>query len=292
MPKTKRNEMKTILQSKDKQVVIERGGPTVLIGERINPTNREKIKAALQEKNFESLREEAFGQIQSGADILDVNVGVPGLNEEALLPEVVQHLSDSMEIPLCIDSANPKALEAALKIYRGKALINSVTGEDKSLEAIMPLVRDYRAAVVGLTINEYGIPKDSLGRLEIARKIVERGEALGIPRADIVIDCIAQPIGATSEAGMVVLEAIGMIRRELEVNMTLGASNLSFGLPDRTLLNNTFLVMAITAGVNCPIVDAAKVRSAVLASDLILGCDQHAARYVRAYKQRRQQGRA
>jgi len=280
--------MKTILTSKSKEVVIAEGRPTVLIGERINPTGRKKIKAALQEGNFELICREALDQVQSGADILDVNVGVAGLNEEALLPEVVQCVMDTIDIPLCIDSASPRALEAALRIYKGKALVNSVTGEDKSLEAILPLVKTYGAAVVGLTIDGGGIPKDGTGRLKIARKIVEWGEALGIPRADIIIDCVAQSIGADSQAGTVVLEAIRMIRAELGVNMTLGASNLSFGLPDRHLLNNAFLAMVIAAGVNCPIVDVSKVHTAVLSSDLILGCDPHAVRYVRAYKRRRQ----
>ncbi len=280
--------METVLTSKGKEIVIAQGRPTVLIGERINPTGREKIKAALQKADFESIRQEALTQVQAGADVLDVNVGVPGLNEETLLPEVVQCLMGTIDVPLCIDSANTKALEAALKIYRGKALVNSVTGEEKSIEAILPPVKAYGAAVVGLTMDEEGIPKDRQGRLNIARKIVERGEALGIPRSDIIIDCIAQPVGADSQAGTVVLEAIRMIRTELGVNMTLGASNLSFGLPDRNLINNAFLTMAIAAGVNCPIVDVSKVRTAVLASDLILGFDQYAARYVRAYKQRKQ----
>jgi 5-methyltetrahydrofolate--homocysteine methyltransferase len=278
--------MKTTVTSRTKEVVIEGGRPTVLIGERINPTGRKK--AALQEGMFELICWEALDQVESGADILDVNVGVAELNEEALLPEVVQCIMDKIDVPLCIDSANPKALEAALKMYRGKALVNSVTGEDKSIEAILPLVKTYGAAVVGLTIDEGGVPKEATDRLKIARKIVERGEALGVSRSDIVIDCVAQSIGADSQAGTVVLEAIHMIRAELGVNMTIGASNLSFGLPDRDLLNNAFLVMAIAAGVNCPIVDVSKVHTAVLSSDLILGCDQHAVRYVRAYRRRRQ----
>jgi 5-methyltetrahydrofolate--homocysteine methyltransferase len=280
--------METVLTSKGKEVVIAEGRPTVLIGERINPTGREKIKAALREANFEWIRQEALAQVQFGADILDVNVGVAGLNEEVLLPEVVQCLIDTMDAPLCIDSTSPGALEAALKIYRGKPLVNSVTGGDKSIEEILPLVKTYKTAVVGLTIDEEGIPKDGKGRLKIARKIVEHGEALGIPRSDIIIDCVAQSIGADSQAGAVVLEAIRMIRAELGVNMTLGASNLSFGLPDRHLLNNAFLSMVIAAGVNCPIVDVSKVRTAVLSSDLILGSDHHATRYVHAFKHRRQ----
>lgn len=280
--------METRLSGRMKEVVIGDGHPTVLIGERINPTGRKNMREALVTRNFELILEEARNQVQAGADILDVNVGVPGLDEEVLLPEVVQCLIDTIDVPLCIDSASPRALEAALKIYKGKPLINSVTGENKSIEAILPLAKTYRAAVVGLTIDEEGIPKDGTGRLKIARKIIEKGEALGIPRADIIIDCVTQSIGADSQAGTVVLEAIRLIRAELGVNMTLGASNLSYGLPDRQLLNNAFLSMGIAAGVNCPIIDVAKARPVILASDLILGKDKYAARYIRAYKHRRQ----
>lgn len=279
--------MQTRVSGKNKEVVIEDRLPTVLIGERINPTGRKKLAAAVQDGNLDLIRQEALDQVQAGADILDINVGVAGLEEEILLPQVVQMVMDTVDVPLSLDSASPEAIEAALKVYQGKALINSVTGEEESLQSILPLVRKYGSAVIGLSIDERGIPPDANGRLAIARKIVERAEAMGIPREDILIDCVAQSVGADEQAGRVTLEAIQIIKAQLHVNLTLGASNLSFGLPDRHFLNNAFLAMAIAAGVNCPIVDVAKTCPMILASDLILGRDKFAMRYIRAYKQRR-----
>jgi 5-methyltetrahydrofolate--homocysteine methyltransferase len=201
---------------------------------------------------------------------------------------VVQFVSEKVEVPLCLDSASPKALQAALRVYKGKPLINSVNGGEESLKATLPLVKEYGAAVIGLTMDDEGIPKDPERRVAIAAKIIERAESLGIPRSDVIIDCLTLSVGAEAQAGLVTLEAIRRVKGEFGVNLTLGASNLSFGLPDRPLLNNTFLAMAIAAGVNCPIVDAAKVRPSILAADLILGRDQHAMRYIRAYKARGQ----
>jgi 5-methyltetrahydrofolate--homocysteine methyltransferase len=193
---------------------------------------------------------------------------------------------DTVDIPLCLDSAVPEALEAALKVYKGKPLINSVTGEEHSLAKILPLVKEYGAAVIGLVQDEKGIPKDSERRVAVAHKVVERAEAAGIAREDIIIDCLAFAVGADPSSGPAVIEAIRKIKAELGVNLTLGASNVSFGLPDRNLLNNAFVIMAIAAGVTCLIVDVAKVRPAVLAADLILGQDKRARRYIKAYRQR------
>jgi len=178
------------------------------------------------------------------------------------------------------------ALEAALKVYRGKPLINSVTGQEHSLRRILPLIKEYGAAVIGLTMDDNGIPDVVNQRVAIAHKIVERAEAIGISRKDVVIDCLALAVGANTEAGLVVIEAIRRIKAELGVNLTLGVSNISFGLPDRNLLNSVFLTIAIAMGVNCPIVDIAKIRSSVLATDLILNRDKYAKRYVKAYQQR------
>ena len=193
---------------------------------------------------------------------------------------------DTVDVPLCIDSNNPEALRAALHIYRGKPLINSVTGEEHSLEKVLPLVKEYRAAVIGLIIDDNGISDNSDRRVAIAHKIVERAEALGIPRNDIIIDCLSLTVGADTKAGLVTIEAIRRVKAELGVNLTMGASNISFGLPDRDLLNGAFLAIAIAAGVTCPIVDVDKVRPAVLATDLVLGNDRHAMRYTRAYRKR------
>jgi len=279
--------MDTRVSSAQKEVVIGHGRPTVLIGERLNPTGKKRLTAALQAGDMDFVQKEAMAQIQAGADILDINVGTPGLDEAACLAQAVQALMDVVDVPLCLDSRSPRALEAALQVYHGKPIINSVSGEERSLEMILPLVKKYRTAVIGLAMDDAGIPKEADRRSAIARKIVERAEALGIPREDIIIDPLAMTVGADPGAGRVTLEAIRMIKAELRVNMTLGGSNISFGLPDRDLLNSAFLAMAIVTGVTCPIVDAAKARPVILATDLVLGRDQYATRYIKAYRQRR-----
>jgi 5-methyltetrahydrofolate--homocysteine methyltransferase len=203
-----------------------------------------------------------------------------------MLPRVTQAVMETVDVPLCLDSTNPEALEAALKLYKGKPIINSVSGEEQSLDRILPLVREYGTVVIGLLQDDDGIPTDSERRLAVARKIVERAEAAGIPREDIIIDCLSLAIGVDVRAGLVTIETIQKIKATLGVNITLGTSNISFGLPDRDLLNSTFLPIAIGAGVTCPIVDAAKVRPVVLATDLLLGRDKRGRRYIDAYKLR------
>ncbi|MBC8273783.1 MAG: dihydropteroate synthase [Chloroflexi bacterium] len=281
--------METIVSSPTKEVIIGDAQPTVLIGERINPAGKTKLQEALKAGNLDIVRSEALAQVQAGADILDVNVGTFGVNEVTLLPQAVQAVMDTVDIPLCLDSNNPAALEAALKIYKGKPLINSVSGEEHSLTRVLPMVKEYGAAVVGLVQDDDGIPKDAGRRVSIAHKIVERAEAAGIARENIVIDCLAFAVGADTSSGPEVIEAIRRIKAELGVNMTLGASNISFGLPDRGLLNNAFVAMAVAAGITCLITDAAKVRPAIVATDLILGRDRHARRYIEAYRQRQKQ---
>jgi 5-methyltetrahydrofolate--homocysteine methyltransferase len=282
--------METRVSTATKEVAISDSLPTVLIGERINPSGRKRLAAALRSRDMEFLRREALAQVRDGADILDVNVGgVPGVDEAAMLPQVVRALMDTVDVPLCLDSHDPRSLAAALQVYRGKPIVNSVTGEERSLKEILPLAKEYSAAVVGLTIDDNGIPKDSDQRLSVACKIVERAESLGIPRADVIIDCLALTAGADTGAGLVTLEAIRKVKAELGVNQTLGASNVSFGLPERDLLNSAFLSIAIAMGLTCPIVDVAKVRPMVLAADLALGRDNYAMRYLRAYRQRRKE---
>lgn len=278
--------METRVSSAVKEVIIGDARPTVLIGERINPTGKKKLAAALLAGDLEIVCQEALAQVQAGADILDVNVGVAGVDELLLLPQAVQAVMEIVDVPLCLDSSDPKALEVALKIYQGKPFINSVNGEERSLEAVLPLVKEYGAAVIGLTMDGEGIPNDAARRVGIARKIVERAEALGIPREDVIIDCLALTMGADSEAGLITIESIRKVKAELGVNLTLGCSNVSFGLPDRELLNCAFLAIAIAAGVTCPIVDVARVRPTVLAADLALGRDKYAMRYIKAYRQR------
>jgi len=281
--------METRVSSPSKEVIIGDDQPTVLIGERINPAGKKKLQEALKVGDLEIVRREALAQAEAGADILDVNVGTFGVDEVTLLPQAVQAVIDTVDIPLCLDSAKPEALAAALKVYKGKPLINSVTGEEHSLAKVLPLVKEYGTAVIGLVQDDEGIPKNAERRISIAHKIVERAEAAGIARQDIIIDCLAFAVGADTSSGLAAIEAIRKIKEELGVNIVLGASNISFGLPDRDLLNNAFVAMAAAAGVTCVIVDVAKVRPAIVATDLILGRDKHARRYIQAYRQRQKQ---
>lgn len=278
--------METRVSSATKEVIIGDTQPTVIIGERINPAGKKKLAEALKAGDLEIVRKEALAQVKAGADILDVNVGTFGVDEVTLLPRTVQAVMDTVAVPLCLDSSNPDALEAALKVYKGKPLLNSVTGEEHSLKRVLPLIKEYGAAVIGLVQDDEGIPKDARRRVSIAHKIVERAEAVGVGRENIVIDCLAFAVGADTSSGLAVMEAILIIKAELGVNMTLGASNISFGLPDRELINNAFVAMAIAAGLTCIITDAAKIRPAIIAADLILGRDKHARRYIEAYRQR------
>ena len=283
--------METILKSTKKSVVISPEKPTVLIGERINPTGKKRLAAALVAGNLDIVRQEAEAQVEAGADVLDVNVGAASVDEVDMLPKAVRLVMETVDVPVCIDSADVDALQAALAVHRelapeGKPLINSVNGEEARLEQVLPLVAEYKTAVIGLTMDDEGIPDTSEKRLAVARKIVERAEGLGIPREDVVIDCLALTVGADSQAGVVSLGAMRMVREELGVNLTVGASNISFGLPDREVINWAFLAMAIQNGLNCPIVDAAKVRPAILAADLVMGRDDYAMRYIKAYKKR------
>jgi 5-methyltetrahydrofolate--homocysteine methyltransferase len=280
--------METKVSSPSKEVIIGDDQPTVLIGERINPTGKKKLAEALKAGDLEIVRKEALAQTQAGADIIDVNVGVFGVDEVALLPKAVQAVMETVDTPLCLDSSNPDALEAALKVYKGKPLVNSVSGEEHSLKRVLPIIKEYGAAVVGLVQDDDGIPKDAEGRVRVAHKIVERAEAAGIPRENLVIDCLTFAVGAEPDSGAAVIETIRRIKAELGVNMTMGASNISFGLPDRELVNNAFVVMATAFGATCLIVDVAKVRPIILAADLVLGRDKRARRYIEAYRQRQQ----
>ena len=281
--------METVLVGTGKKVIISDDRPTVIIGERINPTGKKKLSAALAAGDLGVVHQEALSQTDVGADVLDVNVGAAGVDEVDLLPRAVKLVMETVDVPLCIDTANPTAMAAALKVYQdlapeGKPLINSVNGEESHLENVLPLVAEYGAAVIGLCMDDDGIPEEPERRLAAANKIVERAASLGIPREDIVIDCLALTMGADSEAGWKTLETIRLIKAELGVNITLGASNISFGLPAREVINGAFIAMAIYAGLNCPIVDAAKVQSYILAADLAMGRDDYGMRYIKAFR--------
>jgi 5-methyltetrahydrofolate--homocysteine methyltransferase len=276
--------METRVSSATKEVIIAESRPTVLIGERINPTGKKKLAEALKAGNLELVRSEAIAQVEAGADIIDVNVSTLEVDDVSLLPQAVQAVMSAVDVPLCLDSPRPEALEAALKVYRGKPLINSVTGEEHSLTTVLPLVKEYGAAVIGLVQDDEGIPKNAERRVGIAQKIVARAEAAGIPREDVIIDVLTFAIGADASSGVAVIEAIRRIKDELGVNMTMGASNISFGMPDRSLINSTFVAMAIVAGATVLIVDAAKVRATVLVTDLILGRDRFARKYIEYHR--------
>lgn len=283
--------MKTILQGTGKKVIIGDDRPTVILGERINPTGKKKLAAALGAGDLEIVRQEALAQVEVGADILDVNVGAAGVDEVDMLPKAIRLVMETVDVPIGIDTAHGDALAAALAVHKelnpdGKPLVNSVNGEEASLARVLPLVAEYGTAVIGLCMDKDGIPPTAEKRLAVAKKIVERAEKHGIPREDILIDCLALTVGADSKAAWITLETIRMVREELGVNQTLGASNVSFGLPDREMFNGVFLGMAIARGLNCPIVDAAKVRHYILAADLALGRDELALRYVKGFRKR------
>jgi 5-methyltetrahydrofolate--homocysteine methyltransferase len=280
--------MITEISSAGKTVTISPDGPTIMIGERINPTARKKLGEALLAGDVEMVRREALSQVEAGAQILDVNVGFPGVDEPRMVKEAVKAVMETVNVPICLDSANPEVMEAALQVYKGKILLSSVTGEADRMDQILPLVKRYGTAVVALCMDDTGIPSDPQERFEIARKIVARADALGIPREDIIVDCACMSVSTDSNAAKVTMEAIRLVREQLGCNMTLGASNVSFGLPERRTINTAYLCMVLQAGVNCPIVDPTipEVAKAILASDLLLGRDEYGMNYIRAYRAR------
>jgi 5-methyltetrahydrofolate--homocysteine methyltransferase len=280
------NNLETTVTSASQAVTIGRNGPVRIIGERINPTGRKQLMAALQEGDLDVVRKDAKGQIEAGAAILDVNAGVPGADEPDLMRKMIAAVRDVTNAPLCIDSPNPRTLEAGLKAYDGKALVNSVNGEERSLQTILPLVAKYGAAVIGLCMDDDGIPQTAERRLNAARKIIARAEELGIPRSDVIIDPLVLTVGADQQAARTTLIATRLIVREFGVNITMGASNVSHGLPDRPAINAAFLAMAIACGLSCPITNplSTQVREAVLASNLLLGHDEWAMDWMTYYR--------
>lgn len=278
--------MLTRLSSAAKEVVIGDGGPTILIGERINPTGKKKLAAALLAGDMDVVRREAIAQIEAGADMLDVNVGVAGLDQVKALPVALKTVMEVVDVPISIDSNNPDALDAALKLYKGKPLINSITGEEKAMASLLPLVKEYGTAFIALCMDDEGIPTDVERRVAIAHKIVDRAVKMGIAQEDVVVDCLVMTVGTDHTAGATTQEAIRRVRAELGQNVTAGVSNVSFGLPERDTINSVYLTQLIVAGVNCPIVDVAKVRPIVLAADMLLGRDEYSARYIKAFRER------
>ena len=276
--------MKTILKGSTSEVEIDTSGPVIIIGECINPTRRKKLVSTLQERNFEYMLSLAKLQIDAMADVLDVNVGFPGVVDEELLPEAVIALQDNFDIPLCLDSPNPKAIEAALKVARGKCLINSVNAEEASLKRLLPIAREYGAAIIGLVLDDDGITNDPEKRLRIAEKIITRAVQAGIKEEDVIIDPMAMAVSADPYACRVSLETIRLVHNKLGHNITQGASNISFGLPYRENINNAYMAMSIMCGLTCPIANPVKISGLVRAADLVLGRDDYAIRFIDHYQ--------
>jgi 5-methyltetrahydrofolate--homocysteine methyltransferase len=278
--------VETVVQSRSRTVVIGPEQPFCIIGERINPTGRKAFQAQLQAGDLSQLETDVAEQVAGGADMLDVNVGDPLADEVALMSEAVRIAQELSELPLCIDSSVIEALEAGLAAYDGKALVNSVTGEDERLEAILPLVARHGAAVIGLA-NDDEIPMEPERRLEVARKIVSAAGDHGIPPEDIVIDPLAMPVGAEPRAVTLFVETTRLIREELGVNTTCGASNTGFGLPGRPALGGAFLTIAQSHGLTSAIMDARspQVVEAVRAGDFLLGRDEWGARWIARHRE-------
>ncbi|MGA2489314.1 MAG: dihydropteroate synthase [Anaerolineales bacterium] len=276
--------MHTILKGKSKEVTIGIDRPFVMIGEKINPTGRKKLAAALVEGDLDYPRQLAESQVAWGAEVLDINVGVPGLDEVAVVKKMVELLVSVVDVPFCLDSANPDVLAAALTAAPGKPLVNSVSGEEKRLATVLPLVKERGAAVIGLTMDDSGIPKTPEERLSVAEKILERAARLGIPSEDVIIDPLVLTVGSDSQAALVTLQTVELLRKEFGVNINLGASNVSFGLPERPTVNAAFLTLAIQMGATCAITDPAKLGQTVKAADLLLGRDDYSMRYLKYFR--------
>ena len=278
--------METVLSSRGREVVVSIDRPFVIIGERINPTGRKVLAAEMKVGKMDRVRADAIAQAAAGAHMLDINAGIPALDEAALLVAAIKAVSEVTDVPICIDSSVIEALEAGLAAYEGKALVNSVTAEEERMERILPLVKKYGAAVIGMANDETGISMVPEERLALARRIIERAADHGIPREDVIIDPIAMTVAADPTCGLITLETMRLIRDRLGNNMICGASNVSFGLPDRATINAAFLPLAMHAGLTCAITNplVPEVRRAVLAGDLLLGHDEYAMRWIASFR--------
>ena len=277
----------TLISSASREVVIGFDRPFTVIGERINPTGRSLLAEELKNGDFSRVEADALAQVAAGATMLDVNVGVPLTDEAALMTRAITLLQSLTDVPLAIDSSVPEALEAGLEAYQGKALLNSVTGEEDRLETVLPLVRKHGAAVVAICNDDTGISPDTEVRFQVARKIIERAADHGIPACDVVVDPLAMPVGAMPGAGEQFLELVRRLRTELKVNTTCGASNVSFGLPNRAGLNPSFLAMAIGAGLTSAITNPleATLMQSVRGADVIMGHDEQCRAWIQAYRE-------
>ena len=277
----------TVVTSASREVVIGFERPFVVIGERINPTGRKVLASEMRSGDYHRVVDDALAQVAAGAHMLDVNAGIPLADEPAILAKAVELVQSVTDVPLSIDSSIVAALEAGLAVYRGKALVNSVTGEEERLESVLPLVARHGAAVVAISNDETGISEDPDVRFEVARKIVERAQDHGIAPSDVVVDPLVMPIGAINSAGRQVMRLVGRLRAELKVNTTCGASNVSFGLPNRGGINSAFLTMAIGAGMTSAITNPLHdgVMQAVLGADVMMGKDPDCGRWIEKYRE-------
>ena len=277
----------TVISSATREVVIGFERPFVMIGERINPTGRKILAAEMAAGNFSRVESDTLAQLAAGAHMLDVNAGIPLADEPAILAQTIQLVQSITDVPLSIDSSIVAALEAGLAVYKGKPLVNSVTGEEERLESVLPLVKKYGAAVVAISNDETGISEDPDVRFEVAKKIVHRAADYGIPVSDIVVDPLVMPIGAINQAGVQVMHLLGRLKKELKVNSTCGASNVSFGLPAREGISAVFLSMAIGAGLTSAIMNPMHVEivKACMGADVMMGHDPDCARWIKRFRE-------
>ena len=276
----------TSISSATKEVRIGFDQPFVIIGERINPTGRKRLAEEMKADDFSRVEVDAIAQVKAGAHMLDVNAGIPLADEPALLAKAIQVVQAVTDVPLSIDSSIIAALEAGLAVYQGKALVNSVTGEDECLEAVLPLVAKYNCAVVAISNDETGISEDPNVRFEVAKKIVERAADYGISHENIVVDPLVMPIGAINSAGKQIIHLVGRLKNELKVNTTCGASNVSFGLPNRNGINAAFLTMAIASGMTSAITSPlhSEVMQAVLGANVMMGHDPNCTNWIEQFR--------
>jgi 5-methyltetrahydrofolate--homocysteine methyltransferase len=276
----------TVVSSPAREVQIGFDQPFCIIGERINPTGRKILSQEMRNGDYSRVESDAVAQVEAGAHMLDINAGVPLADEPKILAECVQLVQSLVDAPLSIDSSIVAALDSGLSVYQGKPLVNSVTGEEERLESVLPLIKKYGAAVVAISNDETGISEDPDVRFAVAKKIVERAEDYGIPRADVIVDPLVMPIGAINTAGRQVVHIVKRLREELQVNTTCGASNVSFGLPNRQGLNAAFLAMTIGAGMTSAITNPLhpEMIQAIFGADIMMGNDPDCRRWIRKYR--------
>ncbi len=282
----------TIISSKTKTVIIGGGRPFTIIGERINPTGRKALAREMAADNYDRVVSDALAQVAAGAHMLDVNAGIPLADEPAIMAKAIKLVQVTVDVPISIDSSVVAALESGLEVYEGKALVNSVTGEDERLEAVLPLIKKYGAAVIAIIHDESGISQDPDVRFAVAKKIIQRAQDYGIPPEDVVIDPLVMPVGAVGTAGRQVFQLVRRIQEELGANTTCGASNVSFGLPARMPLNAAFIAMAIANGLTSAIVNPlhAEIKQTILAADVMMGNDENCAAWITANRKPKAEG--